>query len=216
MDKTDIADLAVADTNSQIIIDSIGAAGHNLDSIKIDYYYLKYFSLWKELGRVISFAILIVSSELLASLFASPLLVAAQEQIRLIGTSDQDTFRVEIMWTPNNIGSPNTFDIRFIDPDTGSEIENVKYDILLYRDGSLQVQHLNQTSTFQDFSFSKQGTYEIRIEDIEDLGEGARIPIQVTPEFPPDVFAIAAVVLGAGLIITARDSNNNLFRQWTN
>ena len=167
---------------------------------------------------VIFFSILTLFSELLASLFASPLLVAAQEQIRLTATSDQGTFRVEMMWTPNNIGSPNTFEIHFIDPDTGSEIEDVKYDISLHRDGSQEVQHLNQTSTFQEFSFRKQGSYDIRIDNIEDLGEGAIIPIQVTPEFQHNVFALAAVVLVVGLIMTARGSNNNnnLFRRWTN
>jgi hypothetical protein len=154
---------------------------------------------------------IILSFALLASLPAF-LQVAAQEQIRLEALTDQGTFRVEIIWTPNDIGSANTFDICFIDPDTDSEIEDVKYDISIYRDGRLDLQRLDQISTFQEFSFGEQGSYEIRIEDIEDLGEGVTIPIQVTPEFRLEVFFVfAAGCLGVA-VIAARHNGNNLFR----
>jgi hypothetical protein len=155
--------------------------------------------------------IIILSFALLATLLAFPH-VAAQEQIRLEALTDQGTFRVEIIWTPNDIGSANTFDIRFIDPDTDSEIEDVKYDISIYREGRPDFQRLDQMSTFQEFSFGEQGSYEIRIEDIEDLGEGVTIPIQVTPEFQLEVFFVfAACGLGVA-VIAARHNGNNLFR----
>ena len=148
---------------------------------------------------------------MLATLLSFPQ-VAAQEQIRLEAFTDQGTFRVEIIWTPNDIGSANTFDIRFVDPDTDSEIEDVKYDISIYRDGRRDFQMLDQISTFQEFSFEEQGSYEIRIEDIEDLGEGVTIPIQVTPEFQLEVFFMfAAGCLGVA-VIAARHNGNNLFR----
>lgn len=148
---------------------------------------------------------------MLASLLAFPQ-AAAQGQIRLEAVTDQGTFRVEIMWTPNDIGSANTFSIRFIDPYTGSEIEDIKYDISIYRDDRPEIQRLDQISTFQEFSFGEQGSYEIRIDDIEDLGEGVTIPIQVTPEFGLEVFFVfAAGGLGVA-VIAARHNGNNLFR----
>jgi hypothetical protein len=139
--------------------------------------------------------------------------IYTQEQIRLEAVSDQGTFKVEIMWTSNDIGSANMFEIHFVDPDTGSEIEDIKYDISIYRDARPEIQRLDQTSIFQEFFFEEVGSYEIRIDDIEDLAEGATVPIQVTPEFQLEVFVFAAATLGiAVLVIAARSDNNNLFR----
>lgn len=146
----------------------------------------------------------------MANLLAFPQ-VAAQGQIRLEAVTAQGTFRVEIMWTPNNIGSANTFDIHFIDPDTGSEIEDIKYDFAIYRDDTAEIQRLDQISIFQEFSFVEQGSYELRIDDIEDLGERVTIPIQVTPEFRQEVFVFAEAGLGVA-VIAARHNGNNLFR----
>lgn len=138
----------------------------------------------------------IISSVILYLALLSSILtfqpIYAQEQIILEAVSDQGTFKVEIIWTSNDIGSANNFEIHFVDPDTGSEIEHVKYDISIYRNASHEIQRLDQTSIFQEFSFEEVGSYEIRIDDIEDLGERAIIPIQVTPEFQLEVSVLAA------------------------
>ncbi|MDW0140594.1 MAG: hypothetical protein QOK66_03485, partial [Nitrososphaeraceae archaeon] len=102
--------------------------------------------------------------------------IYAQEQIRLEAVTDQGTFRVEIMWISNDIGSANMFEIHFVDPDTGSEIEDIKYDISIYRDDKPEIQRLDQTSIFQEFFFEEMGSYEMRIDDIEGLGERAIVP----------------------------------------
>ena len=138
--------------------------------------------------------------------------IYAQEQIRLEAVSDQGTFKVEIMWTSNDIGSANEFEIHFVDPDTGSEIEGVKYDITIYRDASHEIQRLDQTSIFQEFFFEEIGSYEIRIDDIEDLGERAIIPIQVTPEFQLNVLVPAAAAVSIGVLAARATNGNNLFR----
>jgi hypothetical protein len=66
---------------------------------------------------------LFLSLALLSSILAfQP--IYAQEQIRLEAVTDQGTFKVEIMWISNDIGSANMFEIHFVDPDTGSEIED--------------------------------------------------------------------------------------------
>ena len=57
------------------------------------------------------------------------------------------------------------------------------------------------------------GPYEIRIDNIEDLGERAIISIQVTPEFQHKVFVFAAAAAFSIGVLAARASNgNNLFR----
>jgi hypothetical protein len=156
----------------------------------------------------------ILAFALLSSLLACTQ-AAAQEQIVLEAASDQGTFTVEITWTPDNIGSAHAFDIRFIEPETGEEIEDVIYDISIYSGGDRQVLRRDQTATRQEFTFGGPGSYEIRIDDIEGLGERITIPIQVTPEFPLGAVALAAAVLGAA-IVAARRNSNNLFRQPTN
>jgi hypothetical protein len=162
---------------------------------------------------IVIIIVIILSFSLLASLPLALQPVSAQGQIRLEALSDQDTFRVEITWTPTNIGSLNRFDIRFIDPDTGSEIEDIKYDISIYGDDRAEIRRLDQVSTFQEFSFEEEGSYEIRIEDIEDLSEGVTIPIQVTPEFQLELFLFSAAAALCVAVIAAKHNGNNLFRQ---
>jgi hypothetical protein len=103
--------------------------------------------------------------------------------------------------------------LRFIEPETGEEIEDILYDFSIYRGGDREVLRRDQTATRQEFTFDEPGSYEIRIDDIEGLGERVAIPIQVTPEFPLGVLALAAA-LGAA-VLAARRNGDNLFRQWT-
>ena len=153
----------------------------------------------------------IVVFALIISLLACAQAAAAQEQIALEATSDQGTFLVKITWTPDEIGSANAFDIRFVDPETGEEIEDVMYDFSIYSGGSREVLRRDQTAARQEFAFDGPGSYEIRIDDIEGLGERVAIPMQVTPEFPLGLLALAAASLGAAIVI-ARRYSNNLFR----
>ena len=142
-------------------------------------------------------------------------LASAKEHILLETVTDQGTFKVKVIWTPNTIRGENMFEIHFIDPDTGSEIEYIKYDISVYRDDKVEVQRLDQVSMFQEFFFEDEGSYVIRIEDIDDLGERATIPIQVTPEFGLDVFILSASALGIGMF-AAWIYGKNLFRHFIN
>jgi hypothetical protein len=153
------------------------------------------------------------------ALFLSSLLactqVAAQEQIVLEAASDQGTFMVEITWTSDDVGSKNTFDMRFVEPETREEIENVVYDFSIYRGGDREVLRRDQTATRQEFTFDTAGSYVIRIDNIDRLDENAQIPIQVTPEFPLGAIATIATALGAAAVL-ARRNNNNLFIQSAN
>ena len=133
---------------------------------------------------------------------------AAQEQITLKAGSDQGTFMVEITWTTEHIGSANMFDLHFIEPETGEEIEGVVYDISIYKGGDREILRRDQTATRQEFTFDNPGSYTIRIDNIEGLGERVAIPIQVTPEFPTQTVALVVVALGAVAIAARRNSNN--------
>jgi hypothetical protein len=153
-------------------------------------------------------AIIIINISLILSLslFSSILTlqpITAQQQIRLEALTDKGTFKVEIFWTPNDFGNINKFEIRFIDPDTGSEIEDIKYDISIFKDGKPEIQRLEQLSNSQDFFFEEAGSYEISIADIEDLGERVTIPIQVTPEFQSHIFVLTAAALGLAVLVVA-------------
>ena len=160
--------------------------------------------------------IIIIINVILSVAFLSWVLpfqsTSAQEQIRLEAVTDQGTFKVEIIWISNDIGSANTFGIHFFDPDTGSEIEDITYDISIYRDDKPEIQRLDQTSIFQEFFFEEMGSYEMRIDDIEGLGERAIVPIQVTPEFQLKMFVLPAAVLICIAMLATRANGNNLFR----
>ena len=158
------------------------------------------------------FIIVILSFALLSGILVFQPVYAQEEQIRLEAVSNQGTLKIEITWTSNDIGSPNKFEIHFVDPDTGSEIEDIKYDISIYRGASPEIRRLNQTSIFQEFFFEEVGSYEIRIDDIEDLGERAIIPIQVTPEFQLKLFVFTATALSIGVLAARASNGNNLFR----
>jgi hypothetical protein len=62
----------------------------------------------------------------------------------------------------------------------------------------------NQTAAMQKYIFEGEGSYALRIENINGSGENdsISIPIQVTPEFPLGVFALMSVTLVAIVIAT--------------
>jgi multidrug efflux pump subunit AcrA (membrane-fusion protein) len=169
--------------------------------------------------------IVIILVLVLAALGMTTLLAAqtasAQQQplspIMLEALSDQGTFRVEMAWTPADIGAGNIFGIRFIEPETNIELEDIRYDILLSRGDNTvqQLRKVDQTSLQQKFRFEEPGTYRIMINDIDGLDETVTIPIEVTPEFPAGAAALtAATTIGAAILFFAarRSNNNNLFR----
>jgi hypothetical protein len=131
----------------------------------------------------------------------------AQEQIMLEAASDEGTFTVEITWTPADIGNAHSFDIRFIEPETGVEIEDVVYDFSIYKDGDREELRRDQATARQEFTFDEQGQYEIRVDNIDGLGEGVEVPIQVTPEFPLGTLAVIAGALGVAMLYARRHRN---------
>lgn len=166
-------------------------------------------------NNIINIIISVIMFHALLSCTSVLQLVSAQEQTRLEAVTDQGTFKVQIIWTSNAIGSENMFEVHFFDPETGNEIEDVKYDISVYREDKLEVQRPDQVSVLQEIFFEDVGSYEIRIDDVEDLGERTSIPIQVTPEFGINVLILSAAALSIGML-AARVNGNNLFRRTLN
>jgi hypothetical protein len=129
--------------------------------------------------------------------------------VMLESTSDQGTFLVKIEWTPADISTDNTFKIRFIEPETGRELEDVAYDFIIVSSASGQevVHRHSQTSeaaaaaSTQTVEFSAQGPYTIKIANIDGLGEGANFDVTVTPEFAPAMIILAAAA-GIALVST--------------
>jgi hypothetical protein len=138
----------------------------------------------------------------------------AQEQIFLEVPSDQGTFIIKIAWTPDDIGRKNAFEIHFVEPETNEEIEDVLYDISIYRAGEREILLHDQTAILQEFTFDEPGSYEIRIDDIENLGEHVIIPIQVTPEFQLGGSSIVLAAFGVAVLAMILNSKS-LFSQLT-
>jgi hypothetical protein len=122
------------------------------------------------------------------------------EAIALEGESTTGMFHIAVGWTSADIGSENHFEIEIMD-EQGNHLDDATYDIVLLKDGEHidETHRTNQTATDQHYTFEEQGSYTLRIENINGSGESeaVEIPMQVTPEFPLGAFGIAAAAIGA-------------------
>jgi hypothetical protein len=136
----------------------------------------------------------------------------AQDQTRLEVTSEQNSFLIEVMWTANDLEDDHIFGLTFIEPITGSELEDIQYDFLIMDGDGVQIlRRVDQVSTEQRVGFDDVGAYTIVMADIEGLGEDASFAIEVTPEFP--VGALIPAVIGT-VIVIATVRSKSLFSQW--
>lgn len=119
--------------------------------------------------------------------------------IPLVGATASGQFEVQVEWTPDDIGSENTFIIKIMDPN-GNILNNVTYDVMFFREDQYldETHRSNQTASEQKYTFADEGSYIIRIENINGSGENEQvsIPIQVTPEFPIGLFALIGSAFG--------------------
>ena len=101
----------------------------------------------------------------------------------LQGISNDGAFTVMVDWKSNNINKENTFNLTFINTNSSEQIEDISYDIMLFKDD----QHITeshrsaQTAKQQTYVFADQGSYILRIEKINNTGAGIDIPFQVLP-----------------------------------
>ena len=93
--------------------------------------------------------------------------------------------------------------MKIMDTD-GQTLSGAKYDVMLFKgDQHLkEIHRAGQTAAMQNYTFQDEGSYALRIENINGSGEsdGISIPMQVTPEFPLGIFVLIAVTLSSMVI----------------
>jgi hypothetical protein len=109
---------------------------------------------------------------------------------------------VIVYWKPNDIGSDNVFDVRFIDDESGAEISGFSYNILLLQEGDpIQgSERTNQIPGQQNYTFNEPGQYVLRIEDSSNPEIAVEMPLTVIPEFSVGMLGALAAALGAIVI----------------
>jgi hypothetical protein len=124
----------------------------------------------------------------------------------LQGISNDGAFTVMVDWKSNNINKENTFNLTFINSNSSEQIEDTTYDIMLFKDDQhiTESHRSNQTAKQQKYVFADQGSYTLRIENINNTGAIIDLPMQVIPEFPLSIFALMIALFGT--IIIARRS----------
>jgi hypothetical protein len=136
----------------------------------------------------------------------------AQQQAELETTSEQGTFLIRISWIENGLEEDHTFNIEFIEPETGAELEDIQYNFMIVNEDNEQVvRRVDQISSEQKALFDEVGPYTITIGDIEGLGEDATLPILVTPEFSAMLPILAALAVVAAIVVV-RINGTNLFK----
>jgi hypothetical protein len=112
---------------------------------------------------------------------------------------NQSSFKAQISWIPNVIGSENTFGIRFLNSSSGEELQNIVYDVMLFNEGNhLSESHRsNQHAASQKYVFSEPGFYTLKIDNIGNTSSSIDLPMQVVPEFSSEA---SAMILVGGLL----------------
>ena len=112
---------------------------------------------------------------------------------------NQSSFKAQISWIPNAIGSENTFGIRFLNNSSGEELQNVVYDVMLFNEGNhLSESHRsNQHAASQEYVFSEPGFYTLKIDNIGNTSSSIDLPMHVVPEFSSEA---SAMILIGGLL----------------
>jgi hypothetical protein len=118
-----------------------------------------------------------------------------------VSSLNQSSFKAQISWIPNSIGSENTFGIRFLNSSSGEELQNIVYDVMLFNEGNhLSESHRsNQHAASQKYVFSEPGFYTLKIDNIGNTSSSIDLPMQVVPEFSSE--ASAMILLGGLLAI---------------
>lgn len=122
----------------------------------------------------------------------------------LQGISDDGAFQVMVEWKSNNINKENTFNLTFINSNSSEQIEDIAYDIMLFKDDQhIAESHRSaQTAEQQKYVFADQGSYTLRIENINNTGASIDLPMQVIPEFPLRIFALMIALFGTIIVAT--------------
>jgi len=118
-------------------------------------------------------------------------------------------YNVDITWVPAKIGidEESEFIITIYDKETGLPVPQAEYDFVLLQN-SQEVYRKSGVAqaggSFENYKFSKNqvGQITIRIDNINNSGEFAEIPISVTPEFPFSSLIVLSVIFTAVIALS--------------
>jgi hypothetical protein len=107
-------------------------------------------------------------------------------------------FNAQITWTPNDIGRENTFDIKFINSSSGDELQDIKYDIMIFDNGNhlAESHRADQRNSTQKYVFPEEGFYSLKIDNIGNTTASIDLPIHVVPEFGNSTWATTSLMAG--------------------
>jgi hypothetical protein len=131
---------------------------------------------------------------------------------------NQSIFNAQITWTPNDIGKENTFNIKFINASSGSELQDIKYDIMIFENGYhlAETHRANQLNNTQKYVFPEEGFYSLKIDNIGNTSASIDLPMHVVPEFGNALLTTTSLMAGMLCIILIstkrRAWNTRLFR----
>jgi hypothetical protein len=116
---------------------------------------------------------------------------------------NQSIFNAQITWTPNDIGKENTFNIKFINTSSGSELQDIKYDIMIFEDGNhlAETHRADQLNNTQKYVFPEEGFYSLKIDNIGNTTASIDLPIHVVPEFGNATLTTTSLMAGMLCII---------------
>ena len=117
---------------------------------------------------------------------------------------NQSIFNAQITWTPNDIGKENTFNIKFINTSSGSELKDIKFDIMIFEDGNhlAETHRADQLNNTQKYVFPEEGFYSLKIDNIGNTTARIDLPIHVVPEFGNATLTATALMAGMlGIIL---------------
>lgn len=132
---------------------------------------------------------------------SKPILFEVMSKSKGDKSLNQSSFKAQISWIPNAIGSENTFGIRFLNTSSGEELQNIAYDVMLFNEGNhLSESHRsNQHAASQKYVFAEPGFYTLKIDNIGNTTSSIDLPMHVVPEFSSEA---SAMILVAGLLAT--------------
>jgi hypothetical protein len=116
---------------------------------------------------------------------------------------NQSIFNAQITWTPNDIGKENTFNIKFINTSSGGELQDIKYDIMIFEDDNhlAETHRADQLNNTQKYVFPEEGFYSLKIDNIGNTTASIDLPIHVVPEFGNATLTTASLMAGMLCII---------------
>jgi hypothetical protein len=111
---------------------------------------------------------------------------------------NEGMFNAQITWTPNDVGKENTFNIRFINTSSGRELQDIKYDIMIFEDGNhlAETHRADQLNGTQKYVFPEEGFYSLKIDNIGNTSASMDLPIHVVPEFGNVSLTTASLMVG--------------------